>query len=386
MPCASHRRSAGFGRRLQPPSTPSHPPPPRPRAPAGPPRATRGRRRRPTRRAASRGPSPRSPPTRRRPAPASRSRGPPSRSRSVAVAHRRGVAGAVEQRAVGRAELLARRQQLVGAVLADREVDRARGDARALQGLHGVGVLAPLLAAQALRQRVAGGGELARAAVRRGRRPRRACCERNGAGTRNPWKPVPPSPRSTSTPASASCALRQELGVESFGLNLMLLEPGQRGRVHRHERQEEVYVVLEGTLTLELEGGEMHTLEPRDAARVAPDARRRLSNRGDGRASRCSRSAARTRTRGATASPSPTGTTHEGKPPQEVPLPARPSKPESRPALARMEDLPPERLPHVDHGRAAQEQRGVRRELRQGRAAAAARQEGRRASPAWTRA
>ena len=73
--------------------------------------------------------------------------------------------------------------------------------------------------------------------------------------------------------------LRKDLGVESFGLNLMLLEPGQRGRVHRHERQEEVYVVLEGTLTLEIEGGETHTLEPRDAARVAPDVRRQLSNR-----------------------------------------------------------------------------------------------------------
>ena len=48
--------------------------------------------------------------------------------------------------------------------------------------------------------------------------------------------------------------LRHALGVESFGLNLMLLEPGQRGRIHRHERQEEVYIVLEGTLTLELEG------------------------------------------------------------------------------------------------------------------------------------
>ena len=77
--------------------------------------------------------------------------------------------------------------------------------------------------------------------------------------------------------------LRKDLGVESFGLNLMLLEPGQRGRVHRHERQEEVYVVLEGTLTLELEGGETHTLEPRDAARVAPDVRRQLSNRGEER-------------------------------------------------------------------------------------------------------
>src|SRR6185503_18238516 len=78
-------------------------------------------------------------------------------------------------------------------------------------------------------------------------------------------------------------ALRRQLGVESFGLNLMLLEPGQRGRVHRHERQEEVYVVLEGTLTLELEGGEARELNPRDAARVGPETRRRLANRGDTR-------------------------------------------------------------------------------------------------------
>ena len=36
----------------------------------------------------------------------------------------------------------------------------------------------------------------------------------------------------------------------------MMLRPGQRGRIHRHERQEEVYLVLRGTLTLEVEGEE----------------------------------------------------------------------------------------------------------------------------------
>jgi len=77
--------------------------------------------------------------------------------------------------------------------------------------------------------------------------------------------------------------LRQELGLESFGLNLLLLEPGQRGRIHRHERQEEAYVVLEGELTLAIEGEEEHTLGQGDAARVAPDVRRQLSNRGDSR-------------------------------------------------------------------------------------------------------
>jgi uncharacterized cupin superfamily protein len=76
--------------------------------------------------------------------------------------------------------------------------------------------------------------------------------------------------------------LRNTLGVDSFGLNLLLLEPGQGSRIHRHERQEEVYVVLEGTLTLEYDG-ERHELGQGDVARVAPDVKRQLSNRTDQR-------------------------------------------------------------------------------------------------------
>jgi len=71
--------------------------------------------------------------------------------------------------------------------------------------------------------------------------------------------------------------LRRELGVSTFGLNLLVLEPGQRGRIHRHERQEEVYVVLEGTLTLLVEG-EPYELGPHEAVRLAPDLRRQLVN------------------------------------------------------------------------------------------------------------
>jgi uncharacterized cupin superfamily protein len=73
-------------------------------------------------------------------------------------------------------------------------------------------------------------------------------------------------------------SLRRELGVESFGINLMSLRPGQRGRVHLHERQEEVYLVLEGTLTLMVDG-EPHDLGPDQLARVAPAVRRQLVNR-----------------------------------------------------------------------------------------------------------
>jgi uncharacterized cupin superfamily protein len=114
--------------------------------------------------------------------------------------------------------------------------------------------------------------------------------------------------------------LRQALGIESFGLNLILLEPGQRGRIHRHHRQEEAYIVLEGTLTLELDGGDTHKLEAGHAARVAPTLRRQLSNRGDTRVALLA-------VGGATAHEGRDGVAFEdwddvqGKRPQDVPLP-----------------------------------------------------------------
>jgi len=74
--------------------------------------------------------------------------------------------------------------------------------------------------------------------------------------------------------------LRRELGVESFGLNLITLRPRQRLRVHTHERQEEVYMVLEGELTLLVEGEA--TAVPRwTLARVGPGVRRQLTNQGE---------------------------------------------------------------------------------------------------------
>jgi uncharacterized cupin superfamily protein len=76
--------------------------------------------------------------------------------------------------------------------------------------------------------------------------------------------------------------LRSALGVGSFGINLIVLEPGERGRVHRHERQEEVYLVLEGELMLLLEVSG-HRVGKWELARVAPNVRRQLVNRGSER-------------------------------------------------------------------------------------------------------
>ena len=76
--------------------------------------------------------------------------------------------------------------------------------------------------------------------------------------------------------------LRRQLGVTAFGLNQLVLQPRQGGRIHRHEKQEEVYLVLEGTLSLLIEGDE-HVLERGELIRVAPALRRQLVNRGPDR-------------------------------------------------------------------------------------------------------
>jgi uncharacterized cupin superfamily protein len=75
-------------------------------------------------------------------------------------------------------------------------------------------------------------------------------------------------------------SLRRELGITSFGMNLITLLPGERGRIHAHERQEEVYAVLDGELTLLTGAGEEHVLAKGRVARVAPALRRQLVNHG----------------------------------------------------------------------------------------------------------
>jgi len=112
---------------------------------------------------------------------------------------------------------------------------------------------------------------------------------------------------------------RQQLGVTSFGMNLMLLHAGARGRIHKHARQEEVYLVLEGTLSLSIEGVE-RDLGAGELVRVAPDVRRQLINRGPGRLAILAMGAAGEHVgRDGTAFVS--WDAKEGAPPQETPLP-----------------------------------------------------------------
>lgn len=74
--------------------------------------------------------------------------------------------------------------------------------------------------------------------------------------------------------------VRRALDVSSFGMSVISLQPLQRLRIHRHRAQEEVYLVLSGTLTLSIEADERQ-LGVGEAARVAPAIRRQLLNRGE---------------------------------------------------------------------------------------------------------
>lgn len=113
--------------------------------------------------------------------------------------------------------------------------------------------------------------------------------------------------------------LREALGVTSFGMNLIRMHPGARGRIHRHERQEEVYLVLEGTLSLAVEGVE-RDLGVGEIVRVAPEVRRQLINRGPGRLVLLALGAAGEHSgRDGVAFVSWDAT--EGAPPQQTPLP-----------------------------------------------------------------
>src|ERR1044072_1226287 len=114
--------------------------------------------------------------------------------------------------------------------------------------------------------------------------------------------------------------LRRELGVSTFGLNLMLLQPGQAGRIHRHEHQEEVYLVLDGELSLLIEGEE-HRLGRGALARVAPAVRRQLLNRRPQRVVVLALGGATDHT-GRDGQAFASWEATESAPPQEIPLPA----------------------------------------------------------------
>jgi len=71
--------------------------------------------------------------------------------------------------------------------------------------------------------------------------------------------------------------LGKQLGAENLGMRLWRLAPGQASTKHRHLRQEELYVLLEGTGRMRVDD-ELLTLAPLDALRVGPDSTRQVFN------------------------------------------------------------------------------------------------------------
>jgi mannose-6-phosphate isomerase-like protein (cupin superfamily) len=75
--------------------------------------------------------------------------------------------------------------------------------------------------------------------------------------------------------------IRRALGVEHFGVNALVLPPGVETGAHYHDEQQELYVVLSGTLEIHFGDGTSHRLGPGGLARVDPATQRRYTNPGD---------------------------------------------------------------------------------------------------------
>lgn len=73
--------------------------------------------------------------------------------------------------------------------------------------------------------------------------------------------------------------LREPLDCENLGVSVLECEPGWSGKEHDHadEGEEEVYLLVDGEATVEIEGDEVEMAEG-DAVRIPPEATRRIEN------------------------------------------------------------------------------------------------------------
>ena len=75
--------------------------------------------------------------------------------------------------------------------------------------------------------------------------------------------------------------VRRELGVDAFGVNALVFPPGYAAGPHFHDSQQELYIVLRGTLRMEFGDGSSHLLGPGGLARVDAATVRRATNGSD---------------------------------------------------------------------------------------------------------
>ena len=75
--------------------------------------------------------------------------------------------------------------------------------------------------------------------------------------------------------------VRQALGVDAFGVNVIVMPPGYDGFFHYHDEQDELYFVHSGTARVEV-GDEERLLGPGGMVHVRSTTPRRVSSAGDG--------------------------------------------------------------------------------------------------------
>ena len=74
--------------------------------------------------------------------------------------------------------------------------------------------------------------------------------------------------------------VRQALGVEAFGVNVVVMPPNYDGFFHYHDEQDELYFVHAGTARVEV-GDELRVIGPGGMVHVRSTTPRRVSNAGD---------------------------------------------------------------------------------------------------------
>jgi quercetin dioxygenase-like cupin family protein len=90
------------------------------------------------------------------------------------------------------------------------------------------------------------------------------------------------APKFDMAPAVEAHFARSDLGAEHMGISFQRLAPGARVPFgHKHDKQEEIYVVVEGSGRVKLDA-EVEEVRRWDAVRVGPDTMRAFEGGPDG--------------------------------------------------------------------------------------------------------
>lgn len=75
--------------------------------------------------------------------------------------------------------------------------------------------------------------------------------------------------------------VREPLGIEAFGSNVLVMPPGFEGFDHYHDTQDELYFVHSGTARIDVDGSESRVVGPGGLFHCQSTVHRRVSNAGD---------------------------------------------------------------------------------------------------------